>query len=86
MKEKRNPYPRKPSNQWGDQLRQRDLKVGEKSTEAGLRSAKQTESRTAAQQPQTPQPEIVGWGLGTETQAPEVGSGERTRIGCVETA
>ena len=38
MKEKRNPYPGKPSNQWGDQARWRgDLTVDEKSAAAGLR-------------------------------------------------
>ena len=36
--------------------------------------------------PGTPQPETLRRGLGTETQAPEVGSGERTRFGSVETA
>lgn len=40
-----NPYPGKPPSQ-GDQLRQRDLKVIEKSSAAGLSWAKQTESHT----------------------------------------
>ena len=31
--------------------------------------------------PQIPQPEMLGQGLGTETQAPEVSSRERTRVG-----
>ena len=44
MKEKRNPYPGKPPNPWGDQLRWKDLKVAEKSTVAGLRGEKQSES------------------------------------------
>ena len=35
--------------------------------------------------PGTPQPEMLRRGLGTETQAPEVISRERTRAGCVET-
>ena len=29
--------------------------------------------------------EMLVWGLGTETQAPEVSSRERTKVGCVET-
>ena len=33
-----------------------------------------------------PQPKRLRRGLGTETQAPEVSSGERSRIGYVETA
>ena len=36
--------------------------------------------------PRTPQPEMLGKPLGTETQAPEVSTGMRTRVGCVETA
>ena len=35
--------------------------------------------------PRTPQPEIFGQCLGTETQASEVSYGERTRVGYVET-
>ena len=35
--------------------------------------------------PWTPQPETLWWGLGTETQALEVSSRERTSVGCVET-
>ena len=46
MKEKRNPYSDKPPKQWGNQLRWRDCKVAEKSTAAGLRRAKQSESHT----------------------------------------
>ena len=45
VKEKRNLYPGKPHNQQ-DQLRWRDFKVAEKSTAAGLRQAKQSESHT----------------------------------------
>ena len=33
---------------------------------------------------QTPQPETLRRGLGTETQELEVSSGERTRVGCDE--
>ena len=29
---------------------------------------------------------MLGWELGAETQAPEVSSGEKTGVGCVETA
>ena len=39
--------------------------------------------QTSVPQPQTPQSEMLGWGLGSETEAPEVSSRERT---CVETA
>ena len=46
MKEKRNPHPGKPPNQRGDQPRQRDLKVAEKSAAAGQRRAKYSESPT----------------------------------------
>ena len=46
MKEKRNLHPRKPTNQQGEKPRQRDLKVAKKSTAAGLRRAKQSESCT----------------------------------------
>ena len=34
----------------------------------------------------TPQTKMLKWGLGAETQAPEVNSRERSRVGCVETA
>ena len=40
MKEKRNLYPRKPPNRWGDLPRRRDLKVAKKSAVAGLRREK----------------------------------------------
>ena len=43
MKGKRNPHPRKPPNQQGDQMKWRDLKVAMKSAAAGLRRAKQSE-------------------------------------------
>ena len=46
VKEERNPHPGKPPNRWGDQLRRRDRKVGEKSTAAGRRRAEQSESHT----------------------------------------
>ena len=64
MKEKRNPHPGKPPNQLGDQPRQRDLKVTEKSAAAGLRRAKQSESHTYLNHwPWTPQPEMLRWVL-----------------------
>ena len=44
MKAKRNPHPGKTSKGPGDQPRQRDLKVSEKSTAAGPRRAEQSES------------------------------------------
>ena len=73
MKEEKNPHPRKPANQPGDQPRQRDLKVTEKSSTAGLRRAKQNERCTDHHyhHPPEPQPETLGWELGTETQALE---------------
>ena len=65
-----------------------NLKASEKSTAAGLKRAKQKESHTNHQYhcPWTPQPEMLRWRLDAETQATEVSSGERTRVGCVETA
>ena len=88
MKEERNTHPGKPPNSRGDQLRQKDLKVSEKSAAAGLRRAKQSASRTdhLHHHPQTAQPETLGWGLSDETRAPEGSSRERTRVGCVKTA
>ena len=53
-------------------------------TEEG--KAVREQHRLSVPLPQTPQPETLGQGLGTETQAPEVSSRERTRVGCVETA
>ena len=44
LKGKRNPHHGKPPNPQEDQLRWRDLKVTEKSTEPGLRRKKQSES------------------------------------------
>ena len=41
--------------------------------------------RSSAPPPWTPQPEMLRRGLSTETQALEVSSRERTRVGCVET-
>ena len=60
----------------------------EKSAAAGLRRAKQSESLTDHMHhcPQKQQPEMLVWRLGTETQAPEISSWERTRVDCVETA
>ena len=46
VKEKRNPHPGKPPKQRRDHPSQRDHKVAEKSAEAGLRRAKQSESHT----------------------------------------
>ena len=59
-----------------------------KSAAAGLRRAKESESHTDYwyNLPWTPEPETFGWGLGTETQVPEVSSEERTMRGCVGTA
>ena len=42
--------------------------------------------RSLVPPPRTLQTEMLSWGLGMDTQAPEVSSGERTRLGCVETA
>ena len=62
-------------------------KFHEKSEAAGLRRAKQSKNQTiSAPLPQTPQPETLGQTLSAETQALEVDSRERTRVGCVETA
>ena len=49
--------------------------------------AKQREIFTDHQyhHPQIQQPEIFRQGLGTETQTPEVSSGEKTKVHCVET-
>ena len=88
MKEERNPQPGKP-NREGDQPRWRDFQASEKSSAAGLRRAKQRERATKTMgttAPGYPKPERLRWGLGTEAQAPEVNSGEGTRVGHVETA
>ena len=70
MKEEGNPYPGKPRIWQLDQPRQRDLKVSEKSSAAGLRRAKEREPHRPLVLPLgTPQPETLIRGLGTETQA-----------------
>lgn len=88
MKEERNPHPGKPLTGQGDQLRWRDFKVSEKSAATGMKRAKPSESHTDHWYhcPWTPQPETLRWGLDAETQALEISSRERTRVGCVETA
>ena len=53
-------------------------------TEEG--KVEQEQLRSSVSPPQIPQPEMLGWGLGAETQALEVSSGERTRVVYVETA
>ena len=60
----------------------------EKSAAARLRGAKQKESHTNHQyyHPWTPQSEMLGKGLGTETQAQEVNSGEKNSVGNVVAA
>ena len=55
------------------------------STAAGQRGEKQCESCTDHWY-HCLGPETHGSGLGTETQATEVSSRERTKVGCVETA
>ena len=53
-------------------------------TEEG--KAEREPQRPLVPPPGTPQPEMLGRGLGTETQAlEEVSSRERTRVRCVET-
>ena len=85
MKAKRNPHPEKKANRQGDQLRQRDLKVTEKSAAAGLRRAKQSENHTdhLHQCPREHSLRCSGKRLGTETQALEVSSREQTMVSCV---
>ena len=82
MKEEKNPHPGRPRPQ------RENLKASEKSPEVGLSRAKQKESHTDHwyHHPQTPQPEALRLALGTETQALEVSSRDRTRVGYVETA
>ena len=60
----------------------------EKSAAVALRRAKQSKSHTDYHYycPWTPQPEMLEWGLGTESQALEVTSRDRTMVGYVETA
>ena len=69
-------------------MRRKELKALEKSTAAGLRRAIQSKSHTdhLHHHPHTPQPEILGQGLGTEAQVSEVSAGKRTRVRCVERA
>ena len=52
-------------------------------TEEG--KAEREPHRPSAPSPWTPQPETLRWGLSAETQALEVSSRKRTRVGCVET-
>ena len=80
MKEERNSHPGRPWSWRGN------LKASEKSSAARLRRAKQKESHRDHhyQHPWTTQPETLRRGLGAETQASEVSSKERTRVGCVE--
>ena len=82
MKEERNPYPGRSWFQRGK------LKDSWKSIASGQRRAKQKESHTDHwyHHPGTPYPETLWWGLGTETQALEVSSGERNRVCYMETA
>ena len=64
-------------------LSRRGLQVAEKSAAAGLSSERSegcTDHPNRAAGPD-PQPRRLGWGLGAETQAPEVGAGERTGAG-----
>ena len=68
-----------------DWLSQRDLKVLEKSTEAGLRTAKQSDSRTDHLNRWPGHHSLrclAGWGVqGAEAQTLEVSSWERTGDG-----
>ena len=77
MKEKRNPHPRKPPNQQGDQPRWRDLKVTKKSAAAGLRRAKQSESSTDHLHNCPRYHKLTcsgrGWGLGLRLQRSDPG-------------
>ena len=47
---------------------------------------KEEPHRSFAPLPLTPQPEILGWGLGDENQALEISSRKTVRVGCMETA
>ena len=58
----------------------------EKSAAAGLRTAKQSESHTDHLNHWPEHPEMLGQGLGAETQAPEVSPRESTGAGYVGTA
>ena len=82
MKEERNPYPGRIWSQRGK------LKDSWKSIASRQRRAKQKESHRDHwyHHPGTPYPETLRWGLGTETQALAVSSGERNRVCYMETA
>ena len=71
-----------------DWLRWKDLKASEESTAARVRRAKQRENHINHQyyHPQTPQPKTLRLGLGTETQDPELSSGEWIRVVCMDKA
>lgn len=85
MKEESKSQPGKAPNWQGDQPRWRDHKVTEKSTAGRLRRTKQRElQRQLVPHSQILQPEMLRWGLGTDTQALEVSSRERTKAGGVE--
>ena len=63
-----------------------DHKIDEKTTEIGLRRAKQSERYTDPSAEQPRQPETLGQRLGAETQDLEVSSRERTSTGWAERA
>ena len=89
VRKERNHYLGRPPNWQGDQPRWRgNLEASEKNSAARLMRAQQRDSSADRQYHRTwtPQPEILRWGLGTETQAPEVSSREKTMAGCVEAA
>ena len=48
--------------------------------------AEREPNRSSVPLPGTSQPKTIKQGLGSETWASEVSSGERTRVSCVETA
>ena len=87
MNEKRNTHLAKPPDREISQDGGTS-KLQKKSTAAGLRRAKQRESCKDYQYhcPQTPQTETLRMGLGSETQALEVSSRDRTRVGSMQTA
>ena len=82
MREERNLHPGRPWS-W-----RKTLKASEKSAAARLSRAKQKGCYTDHQHHclRTPQPEILRQRLGAETQASEVSSRKRTRVGCGEAA
>ena len=53
--------------------------LGEKHTSQIKANQRDSYTNHKYHYPQTPWPEMLGWGLGTETQAPEVSSKERIR-------